>query len=201
MIYGYIRVSTTKQTLENQKWEIQQYCKKHNIKIDKWFEETISATKDLSQRKLGRLLKRLKSGDLLIASELSRLGRKLLEVMAILHFCMKTDATIITIKDNFRLDAGIQSKVLAFAFGLAAEIERNLISQRTRDALAVRKANGKKLGRPFGAKSAKLKLTGYENIIIDLISKGYSKVYISKKLKVHRETLSKFIKRMKNVRT
>lgn len=197
MIYGYIRVSTTKQTLENQKWEIQQYCKKNNIKIDKWIEETISATKDLSQRKLGKLLKKLNSGDLLIASELSRLGRKLLEVMSILHFCMKTDATIITIKDNFRLDAGIQSKVLAFAFGLAAEIERNLISQRTKEALASRKAKGVVLGRPFGAKSSKLKLSGYEKTISNLLSQGYSQIYISKKLKVHRETLREFIKKMR----
>ena len=168
MIYGYIRVSTSKQTLENQKWEIQQYCIKNNIKIDKWIEETISATKDLSQRKLGKLLKKLNPGDLLIASELSRLGRKLLEVMSILHFCMKTEATIMTIKDNFRLDAGIQSKVLAFAFGLAAEIERNLISQRTKEALASRKAKGMVLGRPIGAKSSKLKLSGCEKIISNM---------------------------------
>lgn len=195
MIYGYIRVSTSKQTLENQKWEIQQYCIKNNIKIDKWIEETISATKDLSQRKLGKLLKKLNPGDLLIASELSRLGRKLLEVMSILHFCMKTEATIMTIKDNFRLDAGIQSKVLAFAFGLAAEIERNLISQRTKEALASRKAKGMVLGRPIGAKSSKLKLSGCEKIISNMLHQGYSQIYISKKLKVNRETLREFIKK------
>ena len=195
MIYGYIRVSTSKQTLENQKWEIQQYCIKNNIKIDKWIEETISATKDLSQRKLGKLLKKLNPGDLLIASELSRLGRKLLEVMSILHFCMKTEATIMTIKDNFRLDAGIQSKVLAFAFGLAAEIERNLISQRTKEALASRKAKGMVLGRPIGAKSSKLKLYKKKKIISNMLHQGYSQIYISKKLKVNRETLREFIKK------
>ena len=81
MIYGYIRVSTNKQTTENQKWEIQQYCNNHGIIVDKWVEETISATKDLKSRKLGKLIKKLHSNDIVIASELSRLGRKLLEVM------------------------------------------------------------------------------------------------------------------------
>lgn len=196
MIYGYIRVSTNKQTTENQKWEIQQYCNKHNIIVDKWIEETISATKDLKARKLGRLIKKLHANDIVIASELSRLGRKLLEVMAILHYCMNTEATVITIKDNFRLDAGIQSKVLAFAFGLAAEIERNLISQRTRDALSARKANGMKLGRPFGAKNSKLKLSGYEDVIITMLNKGHTKNEIAQRLKVHRETLREFIKKI-----
>lgn len=195
MIYGYLRVSTTKQTLENQKWEIQQYCKRNNLIVDKWVEETISSTKDLSKRKLGKLLKKLNSGDLLISSELSRVGRRLLEIMSILHFCMKKDATIITIKDNFRLDAGIQSKVLAFAFSLAAEIERNLISQRTKEALASRKAKGMVLGRPFGSKSKKLKLSGYEKYIREMLNEGYSQSHIARKLKVHRETLREFMKK------
>ena len=114
--------------------------------------------------------------------------------MSILHHCMNTEATIITIKDNFRLDAGIQSKVLACVFGLAAEIERNLISQRTKEALAARKANGMKLGRPFGSKNSKLKLTGQEAIIIDMLNQGYTKNAIAHKFKVHRETLREFIK-------
>ncbi|MFR8207291.1 MAG: recombinase family protein [Alphaproteobacteria bacterium] len=125
--------------------------------VDKWVEETISATKDLKSRKLGKLIKKLHSNDIVIASELSRLGRKLLEVMAILHYCMNTEATVITIKDNFRLDAGIQSKVLAFAFGLAAEIERNLISQRTRDALAARKAKWNEVRTTVWGKKLKIK--------------------------------------------
>lgn len=195
MIYGYIRVSTNKQTTENQKWEIEEYCRKHNIIVDKWVEETISSTQDLKKRKLGKIINKLKTNDVVIATELSRLGRKLLEVMSILHHCMNTEATIITIKDNFRLDAGIQSKVLACVFGLAAEIERNLISQRTKEALAARKANGMKLGRPFGSKNSKLKLTGQEAIIIDLLNQGYTKNAIAHKFKVHRETLREFIKK------
>ncbi|MDO4162542.1 MAG: master DNA invertase Mpi family serine-type recombinase [Pseudomonadota bacterium] len=194
MIYGYIRVSTNKQTTENQKYEIQKFCRKENIKIDRWVEETISATKDINSRKLGKLIKTLQAGDIVIASEISRLGRKLLEVMAILHSCMSTEATIITIKDNFRLDAGIQSKVLAFAFGLAAEIERNLISQRTAEALAARKATGKKLGRPSGTRNSKHKLSGHEETIISMLDSGQSKTTVAQKFKVTRETLREFIK-------
>ncbi len=193
MIYGYVRVSTDKQTTENQTWEIRKFCQKEGLCVDLWVEETVSATKSLKIRKLGRLIKKLKPGDVLIASELSRIGRNLLEVMSILNYCVNTGATIITIKDNFRLDTGIQSKVLAFAFGLAAEIERNLISQRTKEALAARQAKGFKLGRPFGAKSKKLKLTGKEAMIIELLKKGYSKSAIARRYHVHRETLKNFI--------
>ena len=144
MIYGYIRVSTDKQSVENQKFEIEKFTKYNDFKIDKWIMETISSCKDLDKRKLGGLLKKLKKGDLLIASELSRLGRNLLQVMSILHYCMDKEVEVWTIKDNYRLGSDIQSKVLAFAFGLSAEIERNLISQRTKEALDRLRAEGKK---------------------------------------------------------
>ena len=195
MIYAYIRVSTDKQTTENQRFEIENFCEKNDIKIDHWCEEVISGTKDVSERKLGRMMKRLRPGDIVIASEISRLGRKLLEVMSILHTCMKNNVAIWTIKDNFRLDAGIQSKVLAFAFGLSAEIERNLISQRTKEALAARKAAGVILGRPKGRRSEKLKLTDKRDAVQKLLDKGYSKAAVAKKLTVHRMTLGSFMKR------
>ena len=165
MIYGYIRVSSDKQTTENQRFEIERFAKENGIVVEKWMNETISAVKDLEERKLGQLLKILKRGDIVIASELSRLGRNLLQVMSILHHCMKKDVQVWTIKDNYRLGADIQSKVLAFAFGLSAEIERNLISQRTREALARLKAEGKKLGRPKGSRNKFNKLTGKEKEI------------------------------------
>ena len=136
MIYAYIRVSTIHQLRENQKFEINMYAEKNNIVIDKWVEETISATKELDSRKLSRLLKKLKKGDVLIASELSRLGRNLWQVMSILHNCMNKGCQVWTIKENYKLGCDIQSKVLAFAFGLSAEIERQLISQRTKESLA-----------------------------------------------------------------
>ena len=127
MIYAYIRVSSDKQTIENQKFEIKKFCKKENFKIDEWIEETISGTQKLENRQLGKLLKRMKKGDILICSELSRLGRNLLMIMGILNECMNKDIQVWTIKDSYRLGSDINSKVLAFAFGLSAEIERNLI--------------------------------------------------------------------------
>ena len=142
MIYGYIRVSTDKQTVENQRFEISDYCRRQGIKIDAWIEETISGTIDPKKRELGKLLKDVRQGDLIICSELSRLGRSLFMIMSILNLLMEKGAKIWTIKDGYRLGDDIQSKVLAFAFGLSAEIERQLISQRTKEALALRKKEG-----------------------------------------------------------
>lgn len=106
---------------------------------------------------------------------------------------MNIGADIWTIKDNYRLDAGIQGKILAFAFGLTAELERNLIPQRTKEALAARRAAGMVLGRPYGSKSSYLKLSGRENFICNMLNKEYSKTQIAKKLCVNRETLTNFI--------
>ena len=192
MVYGYIRVSTDHQTTENQRFEIINFCKKQGIVIDCWIEETISATKDLNKRKLGRLIKRIQKDDMIIASELSRLGRNLLQIMSILHHCMDIGAKIWTIKDNYRLGADITSKVLAFAFGLSAEIERNLISQRTKEALARIRVEGKRVGRPQGSRNTQ-KLAGREKYIVQKLSEGVSRTEIAKRLHVHRDTLTRFI--------
>ncbi|WP_395063216.1 master DNA invertase Mpi family serine-type recombinase [Flavobacterium sp.] len=194
MIYGYIRVSTDRQTVENQRYEISEFCKKQEISVDKWIEETISGTKEVENRKLGKLLNKMKKEDVLICSELSRLGRSLLMIMGILNQCMQNEIQVWTIKDNYRLGNDISSKVLAFAFGLSAEIERNLISQRTKEALARKKAEGVILGRPIGSKSAKTKLTGHEKKITNLLSKNVSISAIGRILGVHRLTVSKFVK-------
>ncbi|MBQ8686798.1 MAG: master DNA invertase Mpi family serine-type recombinase [Alphaproteobacteria bacterium] len=194
MIYGYIRVSTDHQTTENQRFEIKRFCAKQDLAIDCWIEETISATKDLNKRKLGRLLRRIQKDDLIIASELSRLGRNLLQVMSILHHCMDVGAKIWTIKDNYRLGSDITSKVLAFAFGLSAEIERNLISQRTKEALARVKAEGKHIGRPMGSRNES-KLAGRERYISQKLEDGRSKYEIARRLRVHRDTLQRFIEK------
>lgn len=194
MIYGYVRVSTDKQTLENQEFEINNFCKKEQIKIDKWIMETISGTKDFEKRKLGKILKRLQKNDILICSEISRLGRNLLQIMTILNLCLKKEAQVWTIKDNYRLGADIQSKVLAFAFGLAAEIERNLISQRTKEALARIKASGRKLGREFGSRNKKHILDGKEKEIMLLINKGIPKTKVAKLMGCSIFTIYEFLK-------
>ena len=139
---AYIRASSDKSTVENQRFEIINYCTQHNIIIDNWIEETVTGTKDPDKRKLGSLLERVHEDDVIICSELSRLGRNLFMIMDILSICMEKGVTVQTIKDNFCLKDDIQTKVLAFAFGLSAEIERNLISQRTKEALARKKSEG-----------------------------------------------------------
>lgn len=195
MIYGYIRVSTDRQTVENQRYEINQFCQSNVQVVDKWIEETISGAKSLQDRKLGKLLKKMRKGDILICSELSRLGRNLLMIMGILNECMNRDIQVWTIKDNYRLGSDINSKVLAFAFGLSAEIERNLISQRTKEALARKKAEGVILGRPRGRKSSVTKLSGQERKIQELLEKKVSYSAIARILGVHRLTVSAFVKK------
>ncbi len=196
MVYGYIRVSSDKQTVENQRFEIKKFCEKQGMAIDDWIEETISGTKNYTKRQLGILLKRVHKDDIIICSELSRLGRNLFMIMEILNICMTKECRVWTIKDNYRLGDDIQSKVLAFAFGLSAEIERNLISQRTKEALARKKSEGIKLGRPKGHKNAndKYKLSGKESLIVRLLTKGKSRRSIAKTCKVDRGTLARFIK-------
>lgn len=196
MIYGYIRVSSDKQTVENQRFEINNFCKRENLVIDGWIEETISGTKAYNKRELGKLLDKVKKEDLIICAELSRLGRNLFMIMEILNICMTKECRVWTIKDNYRLGDDIQSKVLAFAFGLSAEIERNLISQRTKEALARKKAEGVILGRPKGKKSSqeKYKFFGKEVLIQELLKNKVSKRQIAKICKVDRNTLDRYIK-------
>lgn len=195
MIYGYIRVSSDKQTVENQKFEIQQFASRENIEIDGWISETISGTKNYDKRKLGRLLRKVQSGDLIICSEISRLGRSLFMIMEILNLCMTKECRVWTVKDSYRLGDDIQSKVLAFAFGLSAEIERNLISQRTKEALARKKAEGIILGRPVGSsRPESFKLYGKDDRIARLLKDGESYSGIARRLKVHRLTVSSYVK-------
>ena len=197
MIYGYIRVSSDKQTVENQRFEIMKFCEVNNLIIDGWIEETISGTKEYRKRRLGLLLRKTRAGDTIICSELSRLGRSLFMIMEILSICMKKECRVWTIKEGYRLGDDIQSKVLAFAFGLSAEIERNLISQRTKEALARLRAEGKKLGRPFGAltRRSSCKLYNKDAKIRTMLKEGFSFHHIAKSLHVNRNTLRRYCKR------
>lgn len=195
MIYAYIRVSTEKQTIENQRFEINNYCQMRNITLDSYIEEIMSGTIAIHQRKLGVLLQKLQKGDILIISELSRLGRSLLQVMGILNTCIQKEIIIYSIKENFELSDNINSKVLAFAFSLSAEIERQLISQRTKEGLARRKAEGVILGRPKGRQSRIECHPCYEarEKILQWNAKGYSHSYIAKRLGIHRDTLRRWL--------
>ena len=194
MIYGYIRVSTDHQDCENQKLGIETKARSLGLTIDKYIEDAgISGTKEPEKRALGGCLKKLKPGDVIICSELSRLGRKLFMVMRILEHCMRVGACVYTVKDGYVLGDNIQSKVLAFAFGLSAEIERDLISQRTKEALAVRRASGQKLGREKGSKNKSHKLDGQAAILKKMLDNKTPKTKIAKKLKVSVSTVYKHL--------
>lgn len=193
MIYAYLRVSSDRQSVENQRFEILKYADASKLTIDHWVEETVSSRKKLSERTLAQTLARLASDDILIVSELSRLGRNLMEVMSILHTCMDKEVQVHTIKENYELGNNLNSKVLAFAFSLSAEIERQLISQRTKEALARRKSEGKPLGRPKGSLSKRTKLSGKEEEIKTLLAKQISYSAIGRLMGVHRLTVKNFV--------
>ncbi len=193
MIYGYIRVSSDKQTVENQRYEVLRFAKRKGLSIDGWIEETISGVKRYDERRLGVLIESVSAGDIIICTELSRLGRNLFMIMEILNICMTKNCRVWTIKDGYRLGDDIQSKVLAFAFGLSAEIERNLISQRTKEALARRRAMGIKLGRHDGSRNKRNKLTGREGDISKWLSEGVSKAEIARRCGVSASTIFRFL--------
>jgi DNA invertase Pin-like site-specific DNA recombinase len=199
MVYGYIRVSTDRQTVENQRFEVAKFCERNGMAVGKWIDETISGTREVDKRKLGELLGNLQKGDILLCSELSRLGRNLLMIMSVLNVCMEREAQVWTIKDNYRLGEDISSKVLAFAFGLSAEIERALLSQRTKEALARKKAEGVHVGRPLGRKPNKIKLTGKTAEIRKLLEQKIPKVRIAKKLGVSLSTVKRFTNLLRRI--
>ncbi len=194
MVYGYIRVSTDKQTVENQRFEIGQYAKKNHIKIDRWIEETISGTIAPEKRNLGKLLKHIQHGDVLICSELSRLGRSMFMIMSILNELMVMDVAVLTVKEGYKLGQDLQSKVLAFAFSISAEIERNLIAERTTEALKRRKAEGKTLGRPKGSKNKAYKLSDKKAEILKFLEDGCTKTFLIEYYNISSATLYNFFR-------
>ncbi len=193
MIYGYIRISTEHQQLANQQYEIKTFAQQNQLHIDKWIKEVVSTRKPLTERALGHLLKKLKKNDILIATELSRLGRNLMEVMGILQHCLEKECQIWTLKENYRLGSDIQSKVLAFAFSLASEIERQLISERTRHSLQRLRNEGKHLGRPYGFGYQKLEKKHHQ--IKALLEEHVSKAQIARMMGCSWNTLNRYIKK------
>ena len=192
MIYAYIRVSTDKQSTENQRFEILKFADEKKLAVDRWVEETISSTKKLDERKLGPLVNQIAKDDVLLVTELSRLGRSIMEVMGILHILMDKQVKVFTAKERYELGNNINSKVLAFAFSLSAEIERSMISSRTKEALARKKSEGKRLGRPKGSLSKQTKLTGKDEVIKEFIRKRVPDAVIARILEVNRITLRNY---------
>ena len=195
MIVGYIRVSTWKQHPENQRDEICRYATTNNYEIDKWVVEVVSGSKEVKGRRLGALMKKLKKGDVLIVTEISRLSRSLTELMGIMGRCVSKGINIYTTKEKYKFDNSINSKVLCFAFGLVAEIERNLISMRTKEALAARKAEGKALGRQKGHAPKMKLLEDARDKIKRMKNEGARDVDICRTLGVSRSTYYIFFKK------
>jgi len=198
--YGYIRVSTEKQDYGNQKYGILEYANKHNINNIEFIEETISSRKKLEDRLIWDLINNtLKENDIIITSELSRFGRSTLEVMHLFKLMTEKNIKAHIIKNNIKLNEDenkITNQVLIFAFGLAAEIERDLISSRTKEALAARKAKGMKLGRQKG-QQVKSKLDDKRDIIIDYLQKGVNISAIAKICECGRTTMDHYVKSRK----
>jgi len=181
------------QSYASQEYEIAKYSDNHGISIDYWISESISGTIAVEKRVLGKTIRKMKKGDLLICTELSRLGRNMLMVMGILNLCSQKGVCIQTIKDNFTLSDNINSKIVAFAFALAAEIERSLISQRTKEALAVKRLEGVRLGRPPGSSQKKVTFFKEYPNIQKMLAEGKNFTQIGRKYRIHRNTVRKYL--------
>ena len=195
-VFGYIRISTSDQSIQGQEYGILRFAKDRHWTIDEIVNETVSGAVPYQKRKLGALLDQCKAKDTLIVTEISRLGRSLMEVLGVVNLCLSKGISLYTIKERFELNDTINSKVLVFAFGLASELERQLISQRTKEALARKRADGVRLGRPKGSKG-KSKLDGKEAEIGMFLAKGVTKASIAKILDCDPGTIAAFIKTRK----
>lgn len=196
MIYGYLRVSSDEQDVNSQKQGVEQFAKDRSWNIDKYItDEGVSGGKDPDKRNLGPLLQLLNKDDVIICSEISRLGRDLYMVMDILHYCMEKGCIIYTVKDKFVLGDDIQSKVLAFAFGLSAEIERQMIRQRTKEGLRLRMKLGVLVGRPIGRLSENVKLDAVKDKVIEQYNWGVPLRRLAENFNVDRNTISRTLSR------
>ena len=192
-IIGYLRVSTADQDLDKNKSDILHLANEKKLGTVEWVKETASGKINWRKRKIAQVIDSLKEGDTILVSELSRLGRSMLECMEILSIALEKKIIIYAVKGNWQLDQSIQSKIIAMAFSMAAEIERDLISQRTKEALAVRKKNGVKLGRPKG--TGRSKLDQYKPEIEALLKNGATQKFIAQRYDATEATVSRWVKK------
>lgn len=192
MTVAYLRVSTNKQHIDNQRGEIEKFAQKKGFAIDKYYNDIISGKTNSKERKLGDILKKLKAGDTLIVTEVSRLSRTLIDIMTIIHTCVERKIILYSTKEGYTFEDNINSKILGFAFGLVAELERNLISARTKEALAVRRANGMVLGRPVGSSPKMGILAESKSEVIGLIRAQTPYREIANQFQVSISTVDRF---------
>lgn len=190
--FAYLRVSKLDQDLDKNKLDILRLAHEKRLGHVEFVEEKVSGKVSWRKRQIANVLEQAQEGDAIIVSELSRLGRSMLECMEILSLAMQKNVRIYAVKGNWQLDNSIQSKIVAMAFAMAAEIERDLISQRTTEALAARKQQGKPLGRPKGV--GKSKLDDHKVEILALLKNGSTKTWIANKYGTTRRNLSHWLK-------
>lgn len=193
-VIGYVRVSTTRQDADNQRHEILEYTNKRQLHVEEFIETENSSRKDKKQRRIDELLGKLQPGDTLIVSELSRLGRSTSEVIELVNELIAKQVQFIAIKQELHISGehDMQTKVMVTMFSLFAELERDIISQRTKAALAAKKARGKRLGKPKGTLQAS-KLDPHRDRIIECLKYGVAKSAIARMVGTSRTNLVKYI--------
>ena len=192
-VFIYLRVSTDAQDVQNQKHGILEYCKMQGIEVDAVLEDTASGRVDWRTRKIGEVLSASSKGDTILVSEVSRLARSTLQVLEILKLASERQVSILIIKNGLKFDNSMQAKITATILGLAAEIERDFISMRTKEALAKRKATGQRLGRPPGAVARQYKLDSKRGEIERYLKLGINGPAIAKLIGVSRPTLRNWL--------
>lgn len=195
MNYAYLRVSTDRQDVENQKLGIVEYATARNIQIDEFVEDVVSGTKDWQKRSLGNIIESAKAGDMLIFAEVSRIARSTLQCLQVLQIAADKKLMVHVAKQQMVFDNSLNSKIIATTLSLASEIERTFISMRTKEALKKAKENGKVLGRPKGKKSTNAKLAANHDQVASLLKDKVSVSAIGRMMKVNRKTVSSYIER------
>lgn len=190
---AYLRVSTLDQNTEKNKTEILHFANQHDLGKVHFVEEICSGKTAWRERLIAQILEELQPHDNIIVAELSRLGRSMLECMEILAFATRKKICIYSVKGNWQLNDTLQSKIIALAFSMAAEIERDLISQRTKEALQFKKAQGMKLGRPKGV--GKSKLDAFRPEIESLLANGSTQKFVAKRYKTTEANLHNWLKK------
>lgn len=192
-VVGYLRVSTLEQDLEKNKADILHFANGKGLVPVEWVEEKVSGTKDWRKRKLGEVLSTLKTGDTIIVPELSRLGRSTLQILEVMKEAKEQGIAVHAIKGGWSLNGSMESKIVLQVLAMVSEIERDLISARTKEALKARKAAGVKLGRRPGP--GKSKLDPYREDIIEDLLRGVPKTRIARRYGATEATLHNWLKK------
>lgn len=193
-VIAYVRVSTDKQDLENQRHEIERFCATRGLVVDEWDQDIASGTVQLKDRQAGALIDSLKTGDTLIVSEVSRISRSIRTIVNTLQDCIERGVTVTSIKEGVTFGDDVTSDVMMVGLGLAAQLERRFISARTKEALARKRSEGVRLGRPPGThRPENRKLYGKDDEIMRYMRRQVSKAAIARLLDVSISTLRRYI--------